>query len=187
MAEALSVAGAAGAVVYWRPPFALHLPLPIRLPSFVRKALKAGTNVIAVHEYDAVPITAAMPKTLTTAGTSFANCDGVTFTSAPAGLSTGVDYFVRNATTSGSGSSASTSFQVSTSAKGSIVSFTASGSFSGSCIRVIGDVRAERLTGCTIDAPPSPPNVPPGICAAKIDNSTVKVYLWDSANGGVHI
>ena len=35
------VAGAAGAVVYWRPPFALHLPLPIRLPSFVRKALKA--------------------------------------------------------------------------------------------------------------------------------------------------
>ena len=146
-----------------------------------------NTNVIAVHEYDAVPITAAMPKTLTTAGTSFANCDGVTFTSAPAGLSTGVDYFVRNATTSGSGSSASTSFQVSTSAKGSIVSFTASGSFSGSCIRVIGDVRAERLTGCTIDAPPSPPNVPPGICAAKIDNSTVKVYLWDSANGGVHI
>src|SRR5205814_7816836 len=42
-----------------------------------------NTNVIAVHEYDAVPVTAAMPKTLTTAGSSFANCDGVTFTSAP--------------------------------------------------------------------------------------------------------
>jgi hypothetical protein len=26
----------------------------------------------------------------------------------------------------------------------------------------------------------------PGICAAKIDNSTVRVYLWDSANGGIH-
>jgi hypothetical protein len=29
--------------------------------------------------------------------------------------------------------------------------------------------------------------VPPGICAAKVDTSKVKVYLWDSSNGGVHI
>jgi hypothetical protein len=138
-----------------------------------------NTNVLAVHTYDAVPITASAPKTLTTAGTSFANCDGVVFTTAPAGLTAGVDYFVRNAATFGS----STSFEVATSAKGATLSFTGSGSFSGSCIRIIGDQKAEKLSGCTATTAPAAPAVPPGICAAKIDNSTVRVYLWDSANG----
>jgi hypothetical protein len=138
-----------------------------------------NTNVVAVHEYDPVSITAAPPKTLTTAGTRFANCDGVNFTSAPAGLQAGKDYFVRNATTNGS----TTSFQVSD-GKGTL-SFTGSGSFSGSCIRIIGDQKAERLTGCTTSAPPNAPAAPPGICVAKIDNSTVVAYLWDDANGHV--
>jgi len=139
-----------------------------------------NTNVVAVHEYDPVSITAAAPKTLTTAGTRFANCDGVNFTTAPAGLQAGKDYFVRNATTNGS----TTSFQVSD-GKGT-VSFTGSGSsFSGSCIRIIGDQKAEKITGCTTSTPPNAPAVPPAICVAKIDNSTVRTYLWDDANGHV--
>jgi hypothetical protein len=138
-----------------------------------------NTNVVAVHEYDPVSITAAPPKTLTTAGTRFANCDGVNFTTAPAGLQAGKDYFVRNATTNGS----TTSFQVSD-GKGTL-SFTGSGSFSGSCIRIIGDQKAEKLTGCTTSTPPNAPAAPPGICVAKIDSSTVVAYLWDDANGHV--
>jgi hypothetical protein len=140
-----------------------------------------NTNVVAVHTYDPVSITASAPKTLTTAGTSFAKCDGVSFTTAPAGLTAGVAYFVRSATTSGS----NTSFEVSTSAKGSSLSFTGSGSFMGSCVRIIGDDKAERIGPCTTTTPPAQPAVPPGICAAKVDNSTVRAYLWDSANGHV--
>jgi hypothetical protein len=136
-----------------------------------------NTNVVAVHEYDPVSITASPPKTLTTAGTRFASCDGVNFTSAPAPLQTGKDYFVRNATTNGT----TTSFQVSDGK--STLSFTGSGSFSGSCMRVIGDQKAERLTGCTPSTPPNAPAAPPGICVAKVDNTTVRAYLWDDANG----
>lgn len=140
--------------------------------------LANNTNVVAVHYYDPVSITASAPKTLTTAGTTFAKCDGVNFTTAPTGLQAGTDYFVRNATTSGS----STSFQVSASAKGSTLSFTGS-SFSGSCIRVIGDQPAETTKACTIATPPPTPSVPPVLCAAKVNNTTVRVYFWDSANG----
>jgi hypothetical protein len=138
-----------------------------------------NTNVVAVHEYDPVSITASAPKTLTTPGTRFASCDGVNFVTAPAGLLAGHDYLVRNATTSGG----NTSFQVSD-GKGTL-SFTGSGSFSGSCIRIIGDQKAEKLSGCTTSAPPSAPATPPGICAAKLTNSTVVAYLWDDANGHV--
>jgi hypothetical protein len=138
-----------------------------------------NTNVVAVHEYDPVSITASPPKTLTTAGTRFASCDGVNFTSAPAPLQTGKDYFVRNATTNGS----TTSFQVSDGK--STLSFTGSGSFSGSCIRIIGDQKAERLTGCSPTTPPNAPAVPPAICVAKVNNTTVRAYLWDDANGHV--
>jgi len=140
-----------------------------------------NTNVVAVHEYDPVSITASPPKTLTTAGTRLATCDGVNFTTAPAPLQGGKDYFVRNATSNGS----TTSFQVSD-GKGTL-SFTGSGSFSGSCIRIIGDQKAEKVSGCTTSPPPPPnnPTVLPAICVAKIDNSTVRAYLWDDANGHV--
>jgi hypothetical protein len=136
-----------------------------------------NTNVIAVHEYDAVPISAAAPKTLTTAGTRFASCDGVNFTTAPAPLQAGKDYFVRNATTNGS----TTSFQVSD-GKGTL-SFTGNGSFQGSCIRVIGDQKAEKFSPCSVGATPQAPSVLPALCAAKIDNANVRVYLWDDSNG----
>lgn len=147
-----------------------------------------NTNVLATHTYDSVRITPSPPKTLTTAGTRFANCDGVVFDSlgvAPntqPNLTLGQIYFVRNATTA----LGNTSFQVSATAKGSIIAVTDTSAISGSCIRIIGDQKAERVTGCTL-APPPPPSTPavPGICGAKIDNSTVRVYLWDDSNGHV--
>ena len=139
-----------------------------------------NTNVVAYHQYDDVPITAsASTKTFTTAGTSFANCDGVSFTTAPAPLQTGHTYLVRNATTA----NGSTSFQISD-GKGTL-SFTDSGAFRGSCVRVIGDQKAEKISPCSVSAAPAPPSVPPAICVAKIDNTTVRVYLWDSGNGKI--
>jgi hypothetical protein len=139
-----------------------------------------NTNVIAVHQYDDVPITASAPtKTFTTAGTSFANCDGVNFTTAPAPLQAGHTYLVRNATTA----NGSTSFQISD-GKGTL-GFTDSGPFRGSCVRVIGDQKAEKISPCTVSAAPTPPSVPPALCVAKIDNTTVRVYLWDSGNGKI--
>jgi hypothetical protein len=146
-----------------------------------------NTNVLAVHTYDSVPITPSPPNTLTTAGTSFAKCDGVVFDSfgsnPQSNLTLGQIYFVRNATTKGT----NTSFQVSTTAKGSIIAVTGTSSISGSCVRIIGNDPVEKLKPCTATDAPVAPTTPPGICAAKIDNSTVRVYLWDSANGGVHI
>jgi len=145
-----------------------------------------NTNVVAVHTYDPVTITPSPPNTLTTAGTRFANCDGVVFTSfgtnPQPNLSTGQAYFVRNATTTGG----NTSFQVSATAKGSLINVTGSGSFSGSCIRIIGDKPASEVTkACTTTSPPAVPATPPVLCATKVDNSTVRVYLWDDANGHV--
>jgi hypothetical protein len=138
-----------------------------------------STNVDAIHYYDPVTVTASPTTKTFTSTTSFASCDGVNFATAPTGLQANQDYFVVKAT--------ATSFQVSTSANGKPLSFTDSGQFKASCIRVIGDNPGEKLKGCTIDKAPAAPAAPPGICAAKVDNSTVKVYLWDSANGGVHI
>jgi len=145
-----------------------------------------NTNVVAVHTYDPVTITPSPPNTLTTPGTRFANCDGVVFTSfgtnPQPNLSTGQAYFARNATTTGG----NTSFQVSATAKGSLINVTGSGSFSGSCIRIIGDKPASEVTkACTTTSPPAVPATPPVLCATKVDNSTVRVYLWDDANGHV--
>jgi hypothetical protein len=142
-----------------------------------------NTNIVAVHTYDPVSITPSAPNTLTTTGTRFANCDGVVFTSfgtnPQANLSTGTAYFVRNPTTS----NGNTSFQVSATAKGSLINVTGTGSFTGSCIRIIGDKPAEVTKACTTSTPPAMPAAPPILCAAKLDNSTVRVYLWDDANG----
>jgi hypothetical protein len=141
-----------------------------------------NTNVLAVHYYDPVSIAASLPSTLTTAGTGFASCDGVNFGSTPpAPLAPNQDYFVRNATTSGG----NTSFQVAATAKGQALSFTASGSFSGSCIKIIGDQKSEKIGPCTATTPPSAPALPPALCAVKVASSTIRVYLWDSANGRI--
>jgi hypothetical protein len=142
-----------------------------------------NTNVLAVHYYDPVSITASAPtKTLTTAGSSFVNCDGVNSGSnPPSGLDPNRDYFAINRATDGT----KTTFQVATSATGKAVSV-GSGTFLGSCIRIIGDQKAEKLTSCTALSAGPAPAVPPALCAAKLSNSTVRVYLWDSANGGIH-
>jgi hypothetical protein len=142
-----------------------------------------NTNVLAVHYYDPVAITVSQtPKTFTTAGTSFANCDGVNFGSnPPGGLVANQDYYAINRTTSGG----NTSFQVATSATGKPLSFTGSGPFSGSCIRIIGDQKSEKIGPCTTSTPPAAPALPPALCAAKLSNSTVRVYLWDAANGRI--
>jgi hypothetical protein len=140
-----------------------------------------STNISAVHTYDPVSITATTPSTLTTPGTTFANCDGVSFVTAPTGLTPGV-YFVRNATASGG----NTTFQVSTAATGKVSSFTQSGMFSGSCIRVIGGKDKSEIVGpCSATSAPPQPAVPPALCVVKLSNTTVKAYLWDSANGHV--
>jgi hypothetical protein len=141
-----------------------------------------NTNVLAVHYYDPVSITAsASTKTLTTAGSSFANCDGVNSGSnPPSGLDPNHDYFAIKRTTDGT----NTTFQVATSATGKAISV-GSGTFMGSCIRIIGDQKAEKLTSCTALSSGPAPAVPPALCAAKLDTG-VRVYLWDSANGGIH-
>jgi hypothetical protein len=143
-----------------------------------------NTNVLAVHYYDPVSITGSpTTKSFTTDGTRFAACDGVNFNSSPGGdVQAGTDYFVIKATTSGG----KTTFQVAATATGKPLSFTVSGTFLGSCIRVIGDQKAEKLTSCTAESAGPGPTVPPALCAAKRSNSTVRVYLWDSANGGIH-
>ena len=143
-----------------------------------------NTNVLAVHYYDPVSIAASAPSTLTTAGTGFASCDGVNFGSAPPGsLAANQDYFVRNATTSGG----NTSFQVSATAKGQAISFNQSGSFSGSCIKIIGDQKSEKIGPCTATAAPAAPAQPPALCAVKLSSTTVRVYLWDAANGKISL
>jgi len=143
-----------------------------------------NTNVLAVHYYDPVSINGSpTTKSFTTDGTSFAACDGVNFNSSPGGdVQAGKDYFVIKAATSGG----KTTFQVAATATGKPLSFTGSGQFFGSCIRVIGDQKAEKLTSCTASSAGPGPSVPPALCAAKLTNSTVRVYLWDSANGGIH-
>jgi hypothetical protein len=147
-----------------------------------------NTNILAVHTYDPVSITSSAPNTLTTAGTRFASCDGVTFSSGgtPSGLTPEQAYFVINATTTGA---TSTSFQVASSTTGKPLSFTGSGPFSGSCIRIIGDKPASESTkACTDTNPPAAPKTPPVLCVAKVPNSspaTVRAYLWDDANGHV--
>jgi hypothetical protein len=140
-----------------------------------------STNVDAIHYYDPVAVTASPTTKTFTSTTSFASCDGVNFATAPTGLQANQDYFVVK------GTATATSFQVSTSATGKPLSFTDSGQFMASCIRVIGDDPSERIKSCTAASDPPAPKVPPGICAAKVDASKVKVYLWDSSNGGVHI
>ena len=131
-----------------------------------------NTNLFAIHYYDPVAVTATPPSTLTsTAGLS--SCDGVTFATAPAGLSANVDYYVVKA----SGSS----FGVATRASGKPLSFTGSGAFSASCIRIIGDQKSEQATSCT-----TPPSTTPALYAAKISSSAVRVCLWDRGNGRIH-
>ncbi len=149
-----------------------------------------NTNVLAVHYYDPVQITTSTtPKTFQTAGTSFANCDGVNFGSdpnPPGDLDPTRDYYAINKTTSGG----NTSFQVATSATGKPLSFTGNGPFSGSCIRIIGDQKSEKTTACTSTAPPTQPVLPPVLCAAKVPDApvpTVRVYLWDAANGKISL
>ena len=120
----------------------------------------------------------------------FAKCDGVVFDSygnppnPQSNLNLGQIYFVRNATIV---NGTKTSFQVSATAKGSVIAVTGTGAISGSCVRVIGDDRSEKVTGCTTAPPPLSlaPAIPPGLCAAKVNNTTVRVYLWDDANGHV--
>jgi hypothetical protein len=144
-----------------------------------------NTNIVAVHTYDPVPITPSPPNTLKTAGTGFAKCDGVVFdsfgTNPQSNLSLGQTYFVRNPTTDGT----NTSLQVSATAKGSLINVTGTGSFSGSCVREIGDDSGEKTKQCTLDTPPSAPASLPVLCAVKKDNTTVRAYLLDAANGHV--
>jgi hypothetical protein len=141
-----------------------------------------NTNVVAVHYYDPVSITGSpIAKTFTTTGKGFASCDGVNFGSnAPGGLGSG-DYFVINASTSAT----STTFQVAATASGKPLSFTGSGAFSGSCIRIIGDQKSEKTGPCTLTAPPATPAQLPALCAVKLTNTMVRVYLLDTANGHV--
>jgi len=130
-------------------------------------------NVDAFHYYDPVAVTASPPKTFTSTK-SFAACDGVNFATAPSPLSANTDYFVVNAT--------ATSFQVASAANGKALSFTESGDFSASCIRVIGDQKSEKTTSCD---PLNPPSQSPALYAAKLTNSTVQVCLWDTGNGHI--
>jgi len=132
------------------------------------------TNVDAFHYYDPVGVTASAQTKTFTSTKSFAACDGVNFVTAPAGLNANQDYFVVNAT--------ATSFQVASAANGKALSFTQSGSFSASCIRVIGDQKAEKTTSCD---PLNPPSQSPALDAAKLTNSTVQVCLWDTGNGHI--
>jgi hypothetical protein len=130
-----------------------------------------NTNVDAFHYYDPVAVTASAPKTFTSTK-SFAACDGVNFATAPTGLTVNTDYFVVNAT--------ATSFQVASAANGKALSFTGSGAFSASCIRVIGDQKSEKTTSCS-----TPPTASPALYAVKLTNSTVQVCLWDTGNGHI--
>ncbi len=131
-----------------------------------------NTNLFAIHYYDPVSVTATPPSTLTSSA-GLSSCDGVTFATAPAGLSANVDYYVVKA----SGSS----FGVATRASGKPLSFTGSGAFSASCIRIIGDQKSEQATSCT-----APPSTTPALFATKISSSAIRVCLWDRGNGRIH-
>ena len=103
-------------------------------------------------------------------------CTGsVTGATPPGGLSPNTDYFVINA-------SSGTSFQVATSANGKALPYTGSGPFDASCIRVIGDQKAEKATSCT-----TAPTQAPALYVQKLTNSTVRVCLWDTANGNINV
>jgi len=159
--------------------------------------VSTNTNILAVHTYDPVTITPAQaPNTLATAGTRFANCDGVTFSpldKTPSGLSPDTTYFVINKTPNTTTNT--TTFQVASSPTGKALPVSGSGTFSGSCIRVIGDKPASETTkACTASNPakptdaPAEPKTPPVLCVAKVPNTTpatVRVYLWDDSNGHV--
>ena len=139
----------------------------------------SSANVDAIHYYNPVQVTAS-PSTKTFATTtSFASCDGVRFDSPPAGLqsSPNNDYFVVK------GTATATSFQVAATATGKALSFTGSGTFSAACIRVIGDQKSEQTKSCD---PLNPPSQVPALYAAKQSNTTVKICLWDTANGFVN-
>jgi hypothetical protein len=146
-----------------------------------------NTNVDAIHYYDAVSVTAVSGSKTLTPTTSFAACDGVRFgtelnPTAPSPLVAGTDYFVVNAT--------QTSFQVATSANGKAITINQSGSFPASCIRVIGDQKAEKVTSATPAtscATVKTPSQVPALYAAKQPDGTVLVCLWDTANGNINV
>lgn len=131
-----------------------------------------NANLVAIHYYDPVTVTATPPNTLTSSA-GLSSCDGVTFATAPAGLSANVDYYVVKMS--------GTSFGVATRASGKPLSFSGSGTFSASCIRIIGDQKSEQATSCT-----TPPSTTPALYAARISSSAVRVCLWDRGNGRIH-
>jgi hypothetical protein len=131
-----------------------------------------NANLVAIHYYDPVTVTATPPSTLTSSA-GLSSCDGVTFATAPAGLAANVDYYVVKAN--------GASFGVATRAGGKPLSFSGGGTFSASCIRIIGDQKSEQATSCTI-----PPSTTPALYATKISSSAVQVCLWDRGNGKIH-
>jgi hypothetical protein len=131
-----------------------------------------NANIVAIHYYDPVAVTATPPSTLSSGG-GLSSCDGVTFTTAPAGLSANVDYHVVRAS--------GASFGVATRAGGRPLSFSGSGAFAASCIRIIGDQKSEQAASCT-----TPPPTTPALHTRKIGTSTVLACLWDRGNGRIH-
>src|SRR5829696_2810706 len=131
-----------------------------------------NTNLFAIHYYDPVSVTATPPSTLTSSA-GLSTCDGVTFAIAPAGLSTNVDYYVVKAS--------GASFGVATRASGKPLSFSGSGTYSASCIRIIGDQKNEQAASCT-----TPPSTTPALHTSKLGSSTVLACLWDRGNGRIH-
>ena len=131
-----------------------------------------NANLVAIHYYDPVTVTATPPNTLSSS-VGLSSCDGVRFATSPAGLTANVDYYVVKAS--------GASFGVATRASGKPLSFSGSGTFSASCIRIIGDQKNEQATSCT-----TPPSTTPALYAAKISSSAVQVCLWDRGNGRIH-
>jgi hypothetical protein len=131
-----------------------------------------NTNLVAIHYYDPVAVTATAPNTLTSSA-GLSSCDGVMFVTPPAGLSANVDYYVVKAS--------GASFGVATRAGGKPLSFSGSGTCSASCIRIIGDQKSEQASSCT-----TPPSTTPALYATKISSSAVQVCLWDRGNGRIH-
>jgi hypothetical protein len=131
-----------------------------------------NTNLVAIHYYDPVSVTATPPSTLSSS-VGLSSCDGVTFVTAPAGLSANVDYYVVKAS--------GASFGVATRAGGKPLSFSGGGTFSASCIRIIGDQKSEQASSCTTS-----PSSTPALHAVKISSSAVRVCLWDRGNGRIH-
>ena len=131
-----------------------------------------NANLVAIHYYDPVAVAATPPNTLSSSA-GLSSCDGVRFAISPAGLSANVDYYVVKAS--------GASFGVATRANGKPLSFSGSGTFSASCIRIIGDQKNEQATSCT-----TPPSTSPALYATKISSTTVQVCLWDRGNGRIH-